>query len=808
MSGKHEKNSLASDIATVLSTNNYSRYVMHALVLGGLALACLQPATASALSINDLQVESSIGQPLSGTTTARVNSNDIINSKCVTAVASSVGGAGSTKALKVDVAPQASKGAVQIHVTSTQPMYEPMYEIKLQVNCSGSMQLSRTYMVMLNLPMATTLDKPALPASNNQSSKAQNFGQVTSNSRSRATTEVRQSQPDIQASDVAARSNTGAKTAPATEFTAVDSRPYKERFTAPTSQVLPGTEYRVQSGDSLSAIAQRLQGRPVGSTSEVANKIQQFNDHAFINSDPNLIQVGSVLVIPELDELMAKNVAPAETSGKTATSTTETNPAPTIEPSELALTPAPAVELEDAPEKVNFVDAGTADVATLAEESTVDIDATNEIDAATETFGEIIVDTSAFNDEPAALVTEPIKLDLLNEPETLVTEPVKLGLQDEPETLVTEPGELGLQDKPETLVTEPGELGLQDKPETLVTEPGELGLQDKPEALVPVAEATATSNSSFFGTTLWVLLGVILAAALLGRRFLTGFGKTEDADAKKIKSLVEHHEEPEAAVAVEAEETAVEDDTNSSPATDITPEATDTDLVQAEPEPKPAAVDYDLQELTADAASNPFDTNDDAAIDINISDNITTDIGINIDDAESGSVDFDLTQALISEAPLAADLDSEAETPLETTKRFTGPDFSATGDITPGDLLDVDTDMDNSVTMRKIFSQDIAELQAKEHDNGIENDLNVPTEQPAPDQDLDTSESFSSSTADLQTLASHAETTENPDDSMTMRLTSVLGTLEQDYEDELTASQIIKQEDIDKALASPCEESE
>ena len=65
---------------------------------------------------------------------------------------------------------------------------------------------------------------------------------------------------------------------------------------------------------------------------------------------------------------------------------------------------------------------------------------------------------------------------------------------------------------------------------------------------------------------------------------------------------------------------------------------------------------------------------------------------------------------------------------------------------------------------------------------------------------LETQQVDIEATSSLQTL-SETVAVENPDDHLSQTLTQALGLLERDYEDEMTASQILAQKDINEALA-------
>src|SRR5690606_11603921 len=98
--------------------------------------------------------------------------------------------------------------------------------------------------------------------------------------------------------------------APATASNAVNVPPAR-RSPAPASRPADGTVptarpreplasgnlYRVRAGDTLSSIAARVTGR-TGTLWQMADAIHAANPEAFIRNNPDLIRLGSEIVIP------------------------------------------------------------------------------------------------------------------------------------------------------------------------------------------------------------------------------------------------------------------------------------------------------------------------------------------------------------------------------------------------------------------------------------------------------------------------------------------------------------------------------
>ncbi len=70
-----------------------------------------------------------------------------------------------------------------------------------------------------------------------------------------------------------------------------------------TSQIIPGQEYRVVPGDSVSAIGYRLGLRRSELDAFITN-VFTLNPDAFINSDPNLLRADVDIVLPNTEGLM------------------------------------------------------------------------------------------------------------------------------------------------------------------------------------------------------------------------------------------------------------------------------------------------------------------------------------------------------------------------------------------------------------------------------------------------------------------------------------------------------------------------
>ena len=222
---------------------------------------------ASALELGELTVQSRLGQPLRASIAFALARSEQISDYCVTLrPGPSVSGLPGFGPATVRV----SNGVIML--TGTTPVREPMVAAHVVVNCPYSANLSREYLLFID-PM-TSANDPVYQE-----------------------TTVTQ-QVSAQAEPVRV-----APTAIERPVAAIASKPVNK-------DIGTSTRYQVQSGDSLSEIAARIQNRTVGLWPAV-NAIFAANPSAFINNDPNNLKAGSWLVIPSFDGSAAV-VAPVE----------------------------------------------------------------------------------------------------------------------------------------------------------------------------------------------------------------------------------------------------------------------------------------------------------------------------------------------------------------------------------------------------------------------------------------------------------------------------------------------------------------
>jgi FimV-like protein len=242
--------------------------MLPALVAVGGSLAAGQ---ACALELGELQVQSKLGQPLRASIAFALGPNEKVNASCV-AIRSSGSGLPDASGTTISVA----NGVISL--TGRTPVREPLMTANIVVDCPYTPHVSREMMLFLD-----PADVPAV-ASAPAPRVAQVRPAATSQSRRQAT----------------AQQETPAAT--------------------PVGQA---SRYRVVPGDSLSAIAGRLQNREIGLQAAMT-AIFDANPDAFINNDPNLLQAGSWLDIPSLagGEVVTQTVATTTIAPDTTTQDT------------------------------------------------------------------------------------------------------------------------------------------------------------------------------------------------------------------------------------------------------------------------------------------------------------------------------------------------------------------------------------------------------------------------------------------------------------------------------------------------------
>lgn len=301
----------------------------------GVALLGLAP-TVPAVGLGQLQTRSSLGQPLRATVPLQLAAGESVRPGCVLAPPPASGGLKQPADTQVRTPSAIGPGNFNLDLSTSQPLYEPMYELTLRVDCPGLPAVMRHYVLMLDLPGISLVPAGTSPPA-----------------------------PALAAEPVAM-----ANAPIASQRPTATSRGVLRRSNAP---IAAGSRYRVREGDTLSTIASRIEGRRPNSTWELANRIFAANPRAFIRNDPNLIKLGAQIVLPDASSWSPETMPAQVDVAAPASLPTPDLPVPPAVQSEApaALTnetrvATPAVEPEVATLTTPQADAAPAAADTLA----------------------------------------------------------------------------------------------------------------------------------------------------------------------------------------------------------------------------------------------------------------------------------------------------------------------------------------------------------------------------------------------------------------------------------------------------------
>lgn len=294
--------------------NQSNKTFLPALLAVGGSLASLP---ASALELGEVNVQSTLGQPLRASIAFALAPNEHLYEYCVTLPHGlSNNGLPAVRDTRISVA------AGVISLTGSTPIREPLLSLRVNVSCPYTPKLSREYMLFVD---------PALPV---QSATTQAPIAVAPVAKAGPgpSTQVPVARSESRSEGAAVQRNKVAKT-----------------------PINSAAQYRVQPGDTLSGIASRIENRPIGLWSAVS-KIFDANPQAFISNDPNRLKAGSLLIIPDLGHGIASVsgtpvFAPAPAASITETVATATATA--------GVAPAPSAAVAN-PDDTRFLEPAAA----------------------------------------------------------------------------------------------------------------------------------------------------------------------------------------------------------------------------------------------------------------------------------------------------------------------------------------------------------------------------------------------------------------------------------------------------------------
>jgi hypothetical protein len=831
---------LERDIARALSKRGYKKSAPKALLVTGLAIACLQPEAVMALGLSEIEVTSELGQPFVSTTTARIGPGETLSSACLTSVATPEGSLGAPQDLKISAPDTSTPGIYPVRITSRTPLYEPMYEIKIKMKCGSSMTLIRDYVVMLNLPMTSpqtqTTAQPQTTTLALQASAPQRRAAEAQQLPEQLSEQLPEQLPEQLSGQLPEQTifTTGT-----TENGVTDLRPYTERYPTPDTPIEAANEYRVQPGDMLSTIAQRVTDRPVNSTFAVADQLFQLNPDAFIANDPNRLKLGAVLSIPAASELTAdrrqllgrKESEPSVTS-ELVTDSADINIAATLEevsaPETNTAAPLIAEQPVSTQEPVVTATADANPAQPVLAEKSAPVAATAVTAPEANTAAPLIAEQPVPAQEPAVTATA----------EANPAQPV-LAEKSAPvaATAVTAPASEAAA-SPEIIVDirEPLEpvydiesTELEAATRQALT-PAETTAQAAPQNVVADTESGGMSIFTLLTVILGSLAGLIIALLLWRKRM----NAEPTAASAKVRHLLNVISGGRWSATAETVSEAPEEQSGNF----TSPRLDDQSLGDVESEPAP--IQEAAEDVAEDSFANPADNEDFTATDLSdtdvAADNIAAgleplDTLINsaeadIEASESSipdvaiaadeEIDFDLSDANIDSSSLSAsgivdfDLnDAVADLPdlPEVELPEVGNIESSTPEAPADHGMEENTELTN--TMHKLFSEEAGALlndsltdplgTSETIEEGLDKDVAMTQDQPLIDAAADLDGLLDDDNVDLQSLSQQADA-EPEEDELAQTLHNALGLLEQDYEDEFSASQILQMEDIEKAL--------
>lgn len=296
------------------------RLAIGTLAFTGAAVTVLSPA--HALTVGEIAVESALGQPLDARVPVTLGAGEALGSGCVTSQPAGSAGLTAVPGAAMTLPEATVPGLYDLRVTTSRALYEPMYELNLQLRCPGAAVIVRQFVLMLDLPGAV----PPPAATVRQATEA------------RTARDVAPPQPAAAATPQVATARPSRRTGGGEPITA-------------------GSVYRVRSGDTLSTIAERIRDRGGASIWQTADRIFAANPGAFIGADPDRIRLGAEIVLPG-----SLDATTAPSSAVDAGAAAEPPLAPAV-PSSVpaAAMPAPGAPLPAAP-----VDEATATVTSTA----------------------------------------------------------------------------------------------------------------------------------------------------------------------------------------------------------------------------------------------------------------------------------------------------------------------------------------------------------------------------------------------------------------------------------------------------------
>jgi hypothetical protein len=238
--------------------------------------ALLAPSVTYSLSLQEIAVRSRLGQPLDAVVPVRSAAGESLDSSCFSAVESGDGGLPGIDRVYLHL----DRATGTLELRSAEAVREPLSELTIRVRCAGAPSLDRSFLVVL--------DPPDMRAESTFAHAAASAPDVA---------DATQAAPFEPAAAVA---ESPVKASAPVASPASRRAPRSSR-SAPGAAILPGSDYVVQSGDTLSSIALRVSGRPPNSLWTYVDRLHAANPRAFVRGDRDRLISGATLGIPAID---------------------------------------------------------------------------------------------------------------------------------------------------------------------------------------------------------------------------------------------------------------------------------------------------------------------------------------------------------------------------------------------------------------------------------------------------------------------------------------------------------------------------
>ena len=273
-----------------------------------IGILLLAPCTTSALELGEASIKSGLGESLLVEIPYRLTGGERITSACVgLAPAEHAADAlpSYARVSRISITP------THIEIFDERSVLEPLLGLNVDVHCAGAPHFVRSYQLFVDPPAQ-------VPA-------------ILSNRPEVAVARTSPATPDATAS-VATRDPTAS--AAVVRTVRANASPRARGLAG--GNLPQGQTYRVVRGDTLSGIAARIAGRPA-TILEAADAIFAANPAAFTRGNPDLIEEGRSITIPNL---VSSTAALAATSALAPASVREAE-LPTAAP--VAAVPTPAL---------------------------------------------------------------------------------------------------------------------------------------------------------------------------------------------------------------------------------------------------------------------------------------------------------------------------------------------------------------------------------------------------------------------------------------------------------------------------------